>query len=679
MNNIFISYQREDVADVTGRISDRLRQYYGEEAIITDVDSFPLGLDFRRQIDQAVSQCKVLLAVIGRNWLKARNERGQLGLSDRPDYVRIEIESALQRDIPVIPLLVQGTEMPTEDELPESLRGFSYRNGTPIRPDPDFRHDMDRLIKNLDQHFRAYQEKEGTARQQAEEKKRAEEEAALQQAEAKKRAEEELASQQSEAKKRAEEETARQQAESKKRAEKETAHQQAEEKKKAEEEAALRLAEVKKRVEEVAARQQEEAKEQAKVEKARKKAVKKEIEKRIRGREKRQTEEGAQRTDEEQQKKGDETRQIPESSIQVREEERGTVEEEERISEEKGNEIDREGTDVEQTKSRFVAFLVGWTIYLLVGIFVALLLGVIWLLGTTQDEKQNNPGNDAAIVWEKFDDPNFKIRFDYPKGWYKQAEGTKIVFSSSAAAVGKFSNPTSKDAQDGAQIFVSYFEYVSSDVLAVFHPDRELDEFVQATRANLKEKGFILKPVEKAMVDSTPALKFSYSVQYDANTRLEATSIWSLKDSSYYQVTYSGFNDQFDLYRSVIDRFIATAKFLSSGAVESQKVVKSLSDDETPPADYVPYEKAPEAVRQVQPKYPDVATRAGLEGTVWVKIWVDRQGKPKKAVVQKSDAEIFNRPATEAAMQWIFTPATTKNGPVSVWVSIPFRFKLEGK
>jgi TonB family protein len=98
-----------------------------------------------------------------------------------------------------------------------------------------------------------------------------------------------------------------------------------------------------------------------------------------------------------------------------------------------------------------------------------------------------------------------------------------------------------------------------------------------------------------------------------------------------------------------------------------------------PPDPFVPYEKAPEAVKQVQPKYPDLATRAGLEGTVWVKIWVDKAGKPKKAVVIKSEAEIFDQPATEAAMQWIFTPALMKNGPVSVWVSVPFRFKLQGK
>ena len=117
---------------------------------------------------------------------------------------------------------------------------------------------------------------------------------------------------------------------------------------------------------------------------------------------------------------------------------------------------------------------------------------------------------------------------------------------------------------------------------------------------------------------------------------------------------------------------------IDQGLGGGEKEIK-IEEDEAPPADYVPYEKAPEAVKQVQPKYPDLATRAGLEGTVWVKIWVDKEGKPKKAVVQKSDAEIFNQPATEAAMQWIFTPAMMKNGPVSVWVSIPFRFKLQGK
>ena len=102
-------------------------------------------------------------------------------------------------------------------------------------------------------------------------------------------------------------------------------------------------------------------------------------------------------------------------------------------------------------------------------------------------------------------------------------------------------------------------------------------------------------------------------------------------------------------------------------------------DPNEPPPPFLAVEKMPEAVKQVPPKYPELAPRAGLEGVVWVKIWVDKEGKPRKAVVQKSDAEIFSQPASEAAMQWMFIPAMMKNGPVAVWVSIPFRFKLQGK
>jgi protein TonB len=104
-----------------------------------------------------------------------------------------------------------------------------------------------------------------------------------------------------------------------------------------------------------------------------------------------------------------------------------------------------------------------------------------------------------------------------------------------------------------------------------------------------------------------------------------------------------------------------------------------ISDEDAPPADFVPVEKEPEIVKKVEPKYPELAMRAGLEGKVWVKIWVDKEGKPKQVVVLKSDAEIFNEPAIEAAKQFLFTPAYMNNGPVSVWVSIPFRFKLADK
>jgi periplasmic protein TonB len=102
-------------------------------------------------------------------------------------------------------------------------------------------------------------------------------------------------------------------------------------------------------------------------------------------------------------------------------------------------------------------------------------------------------------------------------------------------------------------------------------------------------------------------------------------------------------------------------------------------EDDGPPPDFVPYEKEPVVVKQVKPAYPDIALRAGLEGNVFVKVWVDKEGKVRQAVLLKSDAPIFEEPALEAARQYVFTPAVMQKGPVSVWVSIPFRFRLTGK
>jgi periplasmic protein TonB len=101
-------------------------------------------------------------------------------------------------------------------------------------------------------------------------------------------------------------------------------------------------------------------------------------------------------------------------------------------------------------------------------------------------------------------------------------------------------------------------------------------------------------------------------------------------------------------------------------------------EDEGPPPDFVPYEKEPTVIKRIEPKYPDLALRAGLEGNVFVKVWVDKEGKVRKVVLLKSDAPIFEEAAIAAASQWVFTPAVMQKGPVSVWVSIPFRFRLTG-
>jgi TIR domain len=152
--SIFISYRRSDSADITGRIYDRLVDEYGRVSIFKDVDSIPLGTDFKEYLDRTVSECNFLLAIIGDHWLDASNDVGKRRLDDPQDFVRVEIESALEKDIPVIPLLVRGARMPEAENLPASLRSMVYKNGISIRPDPDFHRDMDRLISALDESLR---------------------------------------------------------------------------------------------------------------------------------------------------------------------------------------------------------------------------------------------------------------------------------------------------------------------------------------------------------------------------------------------------------------------------------------------------------------------------------------------------------------------------------------------
>lgn len=149
MSKLFISYRRDDSADVTGRIYDRLISRFDRDSIFKDVDSIPLGVDFSTHLSNAVGRCQVVLAVIGRQWLTTVDKAGKRRLDDPTDPVRLELEAALQRDIHVIPLLVQGVSMPQPKDLPSVLQKLSFRNGIPVRPDPDFHKDMDRLIENL--------------------------------------------------------------------------------------------------------------------------------------------------------------------------------------------------------------------------------------------------------------------------------------------------------------------------------------------------------------------------------------------------------------------------------------------------------------------------------------------------------------------------------------------------
>ena len=148
MPKIFVCHRRENTADVSGRIFDRLVMNYGSQQILKDLDSIPLGVDFREYLGRIVSECDVFLVVIGPGWLDAEGDTSRL--EDPGDFVRIEIESALTREIPIVPLFVGGASMPSAEDVPQSIRPVVYRNGIPVRSDPDFHTDMDRVIAGLD-------------------------------------------------------------------------------------------------------------------------------------------------------------------------------------------------------------------------------------------------------------------------------------------------------------------------------------------------------------------------------------------------------------------------------------------------------------------------------------------------------------------------------------------------
>nr|MCU0479923.1 TIR domain-containing protein [Anaerolineae bacterium] len=155
MVKIFISYRRADSKKDAGRIYDRLVEAFGKHNIFKDVDNIELGDDFRGVLREAVAGCDILLAIIGKQWLNITDEKtGKRRLDNPDDFVRIEIESALQRDkCLVIPLLVDGAFMPSGDELPLNLRELAFKNATTVRDDPDFHKDVDKLIDSIQRRY----------------------------------------------------------------------------------------------------------------------------------------------------------------------------------------------------------------------------------------------------------------------------------------------------------------------------------------------------------------------------------------------------------------------------------------------------------------------------------------------------------------------------------------------
>ena len=131
MSTVFINYRREVCAgEARALFHPTYDKGWAKISVFMDVDSIALGRDFRvKRWQKTLASCDLMLVLIGRNWADAKDEKGRTRLEDPGDFVRLEIEAALKRDIVVTPVLVQGAHMPAAEQLPSEMKDLVYRNG----------------------------------------------------------------------------------------------------------------------------------------------------------------------------------------------------------------------------------------------------------------------------------------------------------------------------------------------------------------------------------------------------------------------------------------------------------------------------------------------------------------------------------------------------------------------
>ncbi|MGE0100139.1 MAG: toll/interleukin-1 receptor domain-containing protein, partial [Hydrogenophaga sp.] len=132
MDGIFISYRRDDTAGYAGRLYDRLAGHFGAERVFMDVEGIEPGTDFVTAIENAVGSCRVLIVVMGDEWLNTSDAAGRRRLDDPNDFIRLETVIALKRGIRVVPVLVDGAPMPRAEDLPEDLRPLARRQAIEV-------------------------------------------------------------------------------------------------------------------------------------------------------------------------------------------------------------------------------------------------------------------------------------------------------------------------------------------------------------------------------------------------------------------------------------------------------------------------------------------------------------------------------------------------------------------
>lgn len=140
-NTVFISYRRSDTTGEAGRLAESLEKLLGDACTFRDADDIRPGEDFEVALNRELAGTQTVIVLIGKKWLAELSDR-----QSRPeaDFVRIEIASALRLGKVLIPVLLQGAELPPADALPEELRPLLRHQALSLR-DEAWRQDSGRL------------------------------------------------------------------------------------------------------------------------------------------------------------------------------------------------------------------------------------------------------------------------------------------------------------------------------------------------------------------------------------------------------------------------------------------------------------------------------------------------------------------------------------------------------
>ena len=158
MSKIVISYRREDSSGWAGRVYDRLADKFGEGEVFIDIDDILVGQDFVDTIESRITSSYAIVAIVGRNWTDAVNADGIRKLDDPDDTLALELRTALQNNVDVLPVLVDGAAMPVPSKIPEDIRKFARIHALELRP-KTFHSDVDELINALKTSLKLAQEK----------------------------------------------------------------------------------------------------------------------------------------------------------------------------------------------------------------------------------------------------------------------------------------------------------------------------------------------------------------------------------------------------------------------------------------------------------------------------------------------------------------------------------------